>query len=81
MDDLNDHLARIEAVHDVFTDGLLLNGSGKVLDSLEIDVCFKKRDLDFLHRLPDIAFGQTSLASELFEDSLQFFCKALKCHL
>ena len=81
IDDLDDHLPGIQTAHDVLADRLRLNILRELLDDLEIDVRLKESHLDFLHGLVDIFLRQGSLGTEHLEYILQFFCKALKCHI
>ena len=80
IDDLDDHLAGVQSIHDVLTDGSLLHRFGEVLDHLEVDVGLEEGHLDLLHGLADILLGQATLCAELFEYICQFFGKTFKCH-
>ena len=68
VDDLDDHLRRIEAVHDLLADRPFLYGAHELLDHLEVDVRFEQRHLDFAHRGLDIALRELTLAAQFFEN-------------
>ena len=72
IDDLDDHLTRIQAVHHILSDGALRHGIRELLHDLEIDVRLEKRHLDLFQRLFDVRFGQESFAPEIFKYILQF---------
>ena len=49
VDDLDDHLGGIEAVHDIGTDGPLLHSGDELLDYLEVYIRLQQRHFDFAH--------------------------------
>ena len=63
VDDLDDHLRGVEAVHDFLTDRPLLHGIYELFDHFEVDVRFEERHLDFTHRGLDVALGKFTLAA------------------
>jgi hypothetical protein len=74
VDDLDDHLGRIQAVHDILADRSLLNGFDEVLDDLEIDIGFQKSHLYFAQGRFDIRFAEPSLAAQILKYVIQFIC-------
>ena len=81
VDDLNDHLGRVETVHDVCADCGFCHVFCELLDDFEIDICLKESHLDFLHGVLDIFFCQAAFGTQLPENVSQFFSKAFKCHV
>ena len=70
--DFNDHLTRIQSVHDVLSDCLLLYGFDKLFYYFEADIRLEKCHFYFLQRSLYIRLGQAALASEIFENILEF---------
>ena len=54
MDDLDDLLARAQALHDFLAKGLLLHGIRELLHDFEIHVGFEQGDTDFLQRFVEV---------------------------
>ena len=73
MNNLNDHLSGIQAIHYILSDGFLLNGFGKLPDDLKIDICLQQGHFHFFQSRLDIRLCKRTLAAELFEYILQFF--------
>ena len=73
MNNLNDHLSGIQAIHYILSDGFLLNGFGKLPDDLKIDIRLQQGHLHFFQSRLDIRLCKGALAAELFEYILQFF--------
>ena len=67
VDDLDDHLRRIEAVHHFLADRSLLHGADELLDHLEVDVRLQEGHLDFAHGGLDIRLSEPALSAELSE--------------
>ena len=80
INDLDDHLARIQSIHHVLSDGSLLHILDELLYHTEVYIRFQKRHLDFLQRSLDIILCQSSLAAQVLKYILQFFGKTVKCH-
>ena len=74
IDDLDDHLGRIQSVHDVLTDSPFLNGFGELTDHLEIDVRFQQGHLDLTQSCLDVRFCQTPFAAQVPEYVIQLIC-------
>ena len=65
--DLDHHLSRIQTIHYILSYCTLLHRLGKLLDHLEIDICFKKSHLNFFQSDLNIFFCQPAFTSQLFE--------------
>ena len=74
VDDLDDHLGRIQAVHDILADRSLLDGFDEVPDDLEIDIGLQKSHLYFAQGGFDIRFAEPSLAAQILKYVIQFIC-------
>ena len=72
-DDLDDLLARTQALQHFLADRLRPHRIGELLDDLEIHVGFEQRDADFLQGFVDVLLGEPAFAAKIFEDALQFF--------
>ena len=62
VDDLDDHLRRGQAFHDVLTDRAFGHGFGEVLGNLVVDVRFEQRQSYLAHCLLDVVLRQLALA-------------------
>ena len=80
IDDLDDHLSRVQPVHHVLPDGTLLHILNEALYDFEVDIRGQKRPLDLLHSLFDVVLCQPSLAPQIAEHILKFFCQTVKSH-
>ena len=67
MNDLDDHLSRIQTVQDILSHSPLLHRFHELLHDLKAYICFEKRHLDFLQGSLDIGLRQSSLASQILE--------------
>ena len=72
--DLDDHLPRIQSVHNVLTDSALLHRLDELLYHLEVDIRLQKCHLYFLERRLDVFLCKPSLAAQVFKHSLKFIC-------
>ena len=73
IDDLDDHLGRVQSLQHVGADGLLGDGLGELLDHLEADVGLQQGHAHLAHCLADVTLGQTALAAQLLERLIEFF--------
>ena len=71
MDELDDLLARVEALEDVLSEGLRLHARDEVLDDLEVDVGLEQREADLAHRLVDGVLVQPLGAAEIAQRRLE----------
>ena len=61
VDDLDDHLRRSEAFHDLCADGALGHGLREVLGNFVVYVRLQESKTHLAHGFLDVAFGQRSL--------------------
>ena len=80
IDDLDNGLCRRERIEHLLPDGSLLDALHKVLDDLEIDVCFQQRHAHLAHRLVHVVLGQLAVPAQLLEYPLQAVRQILKEH-
>ena len=73
MDDLDDHLAGRDGLHDLLADGLFLHLVGELADHFEGDIRLEQGAAHFAHRLGDVTVRERTAAGELVEDSGQAF--------
>jgi len=71
VDDLDDLLARGEAVQDLLPHGALADVFHKLLDHLVIHIRFEQGHPDFFESLLDVFLCEPSLPLQLFEGSAQ----------
>ena len=77
-DDLDDHLAGGERLHDIGADSALAHLGDELLDDLVVHVGFEQRHADLPHRGIDIGLGQLALAGQAREDRLETVGEVLK---
>ena len=68
MNDLHDHLARGDRLHDRLADGLLADLGDEILHDRQRDVSLKQRNAHFAHRRGDVGLRKRTAAGELGED-------------
>ena len=73
MDDLDDHLAGLDRLDDLGTDGLFAHLLGEGFDHFERHVGFQKGTPHLAHGRIDISLRQRTTAGELVE----YACQAL----
>jgi hypothetical protein len=66
-------LAGGQDFHDLFADGALFNAGDEVLDHLEIDVRFQKRQAHLPQCLIDVFFSELAAVAQQFENGVEFF--------
>ena len=71
MHDLDDLLARREALQHLLADGALPHAPDEVLDDLEIDVGLEQREPDLAHRLRDRLVVELAALTEVAEGALE----------
>ena len=71
MDELDDLLARVEALEDVVAEGGGLHARDEVLDDLEVDVGLEQREADLAHRLVDGVLVEPLGAAEVAQGRLE----------
>ena len=71
MHDLDDLLARREALQHVLTESALLDGRSEVARDLEIDVGLEQRETDLAHGFRDRLFVETAATAEPAECRLE----------
>src|SRR5262245_25294472 len=69
-DNLDDLLAGSQALHDLLTESLRLDGIGKLLHNLKVDIRFEQRHPDFFQCLVKVLFGKPALATEILKNAL-----------
>ena len=74
MHDLDHHLPRIQPVHYVLSDRALLDVFYKAFYNFEIDIRFQECHLNLSERGFYIILGKPSLAAQVPEYILKFFC-------
>ena len=72
VDDLDDHLRRVQGLQHVRADGLGGDGLGKVAHDLIAHVRLKQSHAHLAHCLLDVVLGQPALAAQLLERLIQF---------
>ena len=80
VNDLDDHLGRVDLVVHVLPDGFLLYVVHESLDDLEIDVRFQQGDANFLQHVIHVLFVQRRVSAHLLEDARKFITQRLKGH-
>ena len=78
MDDLDDHLARLDRLEDSGADGLCTHAVDEGADDIQRDVGLEQRAPHLAHRLPDIALGEGAATGQLVEDARQPVGKILE---
>ena len=73
VDNFDDLLSRIEAAHDLASDGPLLDAADELLYDTEIDIRLQQRHLHFPESRPHIRLRQLALATQTAENMIQFF--------
>ena len=81
VDDLDDHLCRGQALHDLLADGSLRYLLGEVLGDLIGDVGFQKGETHFTHGALYVRLGQSTFALQRFECRLKAVGQTFKCHI
>ena len=71
MHELDDLLARVEALEDVLAERVGLHAGDEVLDDLEVDVGLEQREADLAHRLVDGVLVQPLGAAEIAQGRLE----------
>ena len=78
MDDLDDLLARSEALRQVDPDQLLADPSDEVPDDPQVDVRLQEGQPDLPQRLVDVGFAQPAAAAQAAEDGIEAIGEALE---
>ena len=71
MDDLDDLLARVQALEHVGADGPLAHAGDEVLDDLEVDVRLEQGKADLAQGDVEVGLGDAGLAAQALGDGLQ----------
>ena len=74
INNLDDHLAWIQSVHNVLSNCTFLYRFRELLHDSEVNVRFKERHLNFLKGDLNIFLCETAFAFQLFEYILKFIC-------
>ena len=78
VDDLDDHLRRRQALHDLRADRALGHLVGEILGDLVVHVCFQQRQTYLAHGGPHVRLRQAPLAFQEFECIFKFIGKTFK---
>ena len=78
MNNLNHLLMRGQTLGDIFANRLFGNFRDEIFDDFKIDISFKEREPNGLHRLADIGFIKAALAAEFLENRLEAVGKTLE---
>ena len=73
MDDLDELLARFDAVENVFAAGLFADILQELFDDLVVYICFQKRQTHFLQHIFHIRIGQRAFAGHVPHCMVQSF--------
>ena len=71
VDDLDDHLAGIEALEDPLADRLLADSGDEGLRDLVVDVGLEQGETDLAHRLVDVVLAQLSARAQVRHRALE----------
>ena len=71
VDDLDDHLAGVEALEHAGADRLLADVGDELLGDLEVDVGLEQREADLAHRLVDVGLAQLPARAQVRERALE----------
>ena len=75
MNDLDDLLARLDAVEHFLAQRLLLDIRDKLLDNLVVNVGLEQRPPDLLEAVLHVLLGQFSLTANILEGGFQALCQ------
>ncbi len=73
VDDLDHHLAGMEALDDLGADRLLADVLGELLDDVVVHVGFEQCLADVVHGVGDVGLGNPPPAGQRPEDRIEFF--------
>ena len=80
INDLDNHLSRVQSIHNILTDCSFLNIFNKILNYFKVNVRSEKCPFDLLHRFLYVCLCQASLTSKVLKYILKFFCQTVKSH-
>ena len=78
LDDLDHLLGRGKRCQDFLAQSFPADVLNQLFDDLEVDIGLEQSHADLLQSLLDILLGELSLPAQVFEDTLEFLCKAFK---
>jgi hypothetical protein len=71
VDDLDDLLARLQALQDLLAERALPHLRDELLDDLEVDVGLEERETDLAHRTRDRVVVELSASAQVAESALE----------
>ncbi len=71
VDDLDDHLAGLEALQHALADRLLADAGDELLGDLEVDVRLEQGEADLAHRLVDVVLAQLAARAQVRHRALE----------